>query len=70
MTRTHTPPANGGPAPAEPSSRRIVCLDALRGVGVLGVLIMNVYAFSMPFAAYTNPLIMGGTDVLNLGTRQ
>lgn len=67
MTSTPASPASGAPSPAEPVTRRIVCLDALRGVGVLGILVMNVYVFSMPFAAYTNPLIMGGTDVLNLG---
>ena len=67
MTENRTPPVAGDPAPA-PATRRIVSLDALRGVGVLGILVMNVYAFSMPFAAYGNPLVMGGTDVLNLGT--
>jgi uncharacterized protein len=34
----------------------------------MGILVMNVYAFAMPLAAYYNPLIMGGTDVLNMGT--
>ena len=29
---------------------------------------MNIYAFAMPFPAYANPLLMGGTDTLNLGT--
>ena len=43
-------------------------MDTLRGVAVLGILVMNIYAFAMPFAAYNNPLIMGGTDPLNLGT--
>ena len=48
-------------------SERIASLDVLRGVGVLGILVMNVYAFAMPFPAYTNPYVMGGTDPLNLG---
>ena len=67
MTENRTPPVSGDGSPA-PATRRIMSLDALRGGGVLGILVMNVYAFSMPFAAYGNPLVMGGTDVLNLGT--
>ena len=43
-------------------------MDTLRGVAVLGILVMNIYAFAMPFAAYNNPLVMGGTDALNFGT--
>lgn len=45
---------------------RIGSLDALRGFAVLGILVMNVYAFAMPFAAYANPLIAGGTGFHNL----
>jgi len=47
---------------------RLVCLDALRGVAVLGILVMNIYAFAMPLPAYSDPLLMGGTDALNIGT--
>jgi uncharacterized protein len=47
--------------------QRIAGLDMLRGVAVLGILVMNIYAFSMPFIAYGNPLVMGGDDPLNLG---
>ena len=32
------------------------------------ILVMNIYAFAMPFIAYSNPLAMGGSDTLNLGT--
>jgi uncharacterized protein len=46
---------------------RIVCIDSLRGVAVLGILVMNVYGFAMPFMAYSDPLLMGGTDPLNMG---
>ncbi|WP_405232331.1 DUF418 domain-containing protein [Lentisalinibacter salinarum] len=49
-------------------AERITAIDTLRGVAVLGILVMNVYAFAMPFAAYTNPLIMGGEEWYNLGT--
>lgn len=47
---------------------RIASLDVLRGVAVLGILVMNIYAFAMPFIAYANPLLMGGTEPHNLGT--
>jgi uncharacterized protein len=59
------PGRNAGPITA---AERLLSLDALRGVAVMGILVMNVYAFAMPFAAYYNPLIMGGTDALNMGT--
>ena len=40
---------------------RIVELDALRGLAVIGIVAMNVIAFSMPNAAYFNPRAYGGT---------
>ncbi|MEJ2604567.1 MAG: DUF418 domain-containing protein [Gammaproteobacteria bacterium] len=74
MTETR-PPAGGTPdgprdtaaGPVSPGER-ITTLDTLRGVAVLGILVMNIYAFAMPFAAYSNPLIMGGLEWYNLGT--
>ncbi len=39
---------------------RYETLDLLRGVAVLGILVMNIAAFSMPTAAYTNPKLWGG----------
>lgn len=50
------------------AGERIVAIDTLRGVAVLGILVMNIYAFAMPFAAYTDPLIMGGREWYNLAT--
>lgn len=47
---------------------RIASLDVLRGIAVLGILVMNIYAFAMPFIAYGNPLAMGGTEMHNIGT--
>lgn len=49
-------------------SERLVAIDTLRGVAVLGILVMNIYAFAMPFVAYQNPLAYGGTEWYNLGT--
>ena len=61
----NTPAPKAGPVQ---TAERFLCLDALRGVAVLGILVMNIYAFAMPFSAYANPLIMGGTEAHNLGT--
>ena len=60
-----SPPATVGPVTG---AERIDSLDVLRGVAILGILVMNIYAYAMPFSAYSNPLLMGGTDALNLGT--
>ncbi|MFB0612878.1 DUF418 domain-containing protein [Aurantiacibacter poecillastricola] len=50
---------------AAPSShRRIEALDALRGVAVCGIALMNVIAFAMPANAYLNPRVHGGTGPL------
>ena len=57
-------PVHGAPVTA---SERIASLDMLRGVAILGVLVMNIYAFAMPLSAYANPLRMGGSDPYNLG---
>lgn len=55
-----------GPAPSSlPDSRqRVVALDALRGVAVIGIAAMNVIAFAMPANAYFNPAVWGGTGPL------
>ena len=47
---------------------RLVSLDALRGVAILGILVMNIYMFAMPFVGYMNPLAFGGTEPINVGT--
>ncbi|MDH3746678.1 MAG: DUF418 domain-containing protein [Gammaproteobacteria bacterium] len=60
--------ASGVTAEPVSSSERLISLDVLRGVAVLGILVMNIYAFAMPFIAYSNPLAMGGLEPLNIGT--
>ncbi|AWW72995.1 hypothetical protein CD351_00985 [Erythrobacter sp. KY5] len=44
---------------------RIIELDALRGLAVLGIALMNVYAFALPVQAYANPLVWGGEGALD-----
>ncbi len=66
-------PASEEAPPAPPlkpatGSDRFVAVDVLRGVAVLGILAMNIYAFTMPFIAYQNPLLYGGSTGLDLGT--
>lgn len=44
---------------------RILSIDLLRGVAVLGILVMNIQHFSMPQAAYINPTVYGDLNGLN-----
>jgi len=44
---------------------RIVSIDVLRGFAVLGILIMNIQAFSMIDATYINPTAYGDLSGLN-----
>ncbi|HJU43507.1 MAG TPA: DUF418 domain-containing protein [Vicinamibacterales bacterium] len=46
------------PAPVTASDRHDV-IDFLRGFAVLGILVMNIQSFAMPFAAYFNPTALG-----------
>lgn len=41
---------------------RISSLDVLRGFALLGIIVMNVQAFSMPIAAYFNPTAYGSLE--------
>lgn len=40
-------------------SDRYEAIDVLRGVAVLGILVMNIQSFAMVFAAYFNPTALG-----------
>ena len=48
-----------------PNSDRIIQLDALRGLAVLGIVWMNVYVFALPAQAYYNPVAWGGDTLLD-----
>lgn len=47
--------------PGHPPPARIDSLDAARGLAVCGIVLLNIYNFSMPPAAYFNPLAYGYT---------
>ena len=45
--------------PQAGTEQRIGALHVLRGVGVLGILLLNIQSFAMPSAAYLNPSVYG-----------
>jgi uncharacterized protein len=45
--------------------QRILALDALRGIAVIGIVGMNVHAFALPGPAYYNPQSFGGVGPLD-----
>ena len=49
------------------TSERILTLDTVRGVAVMGILLLNIIAFAMPEAAYMNPRAYGGSQGFDLG---
>ncbi|SEJ70618.1 uncharacterized protein SAMN05192553_10927 [Cyclobacterium xiamenense] len=55
------------PVPLSPTTaqERIQSLDLLRGIAVLGILLMNVQSLSMPGAAYLNPTAYGNLEGMN-----
>lgn len=60
-TGAPTPPPAPLPDPVAPAER-LVSVDVLRGFALLGILVMNIVAFGLPDAAYSNPLLGGGFD--------
>lgn len=57
-----TNPTNLGPIR---SAERIDSLDILRGVALLGILLMNITGFGLVFMAYGDPTIQGGAEGWN-----
>ena len=50
---------------AAPITNRIDSLDLIRGVAILGILIMNITSFSQIGMAYLNPKLGAGIDGIN-----
>ena len=50
---------------AAPSTNRIDSLDLIRGVAILGILIMNITSFSQIGMAYLNPKLGAGIEGIN-----
>ena len=48
------------------SGDRILALDTVRGVAVLGILLLNIVGFAMPAPAYFNPAAYGGSTGADL----
>jgi uncharacterized protein len=60
-----TSPLQPAVAPVRPEER-IDSVDVLRGFSLLGILLMNIVSFGLPFAAYSDPSAHGGADGGNL----
>jgi len=52
---------------AEPMAlqSRLLNIDIIRGIALLGILLMNIQAFSMNFSAYSNPTSFGDLTGIN-----
>ena len=48
---------------------RIPTLDLVRGVAVMGILLLNIIAFGLPESAYFNPRAYGGSEGADLAVR-
>src|SRR5436309_698082 len=44
---------------------RIATLDAVRGVAVMGILLLNIVSFALPAYAYVDPHFAGGAEGAN-----
>lgn len=56
----------GNPGPVAPGDR-IEALDVLRGFALLGILLLNIIGFGLPFVSYLNPAADGATEGVNFG---
>ena len=56
----------GSPLHPTLGNARIASMDVLRGVAVLGILLLNVRTFALPAAAYSSPVFGGSETPLDL----
>ena len=49
-------------------TERNTAIDTVRGVAVLGILVINIYFFALPMPVFMNPPLAGGFTGLNLLT--
>jgi uncharacterized protein len=68
MTDIAAPDTAPAAAPYAPPTGRIVTLDIVRGIAVMGILAMNIVAFAMPEAAYVNPTAYGNEGPADLAS--
>jgi uncharacterized protein len=54
--------------PSGDASNRIITLDVIRGIAVMGIFSVNVVAFAFIFPAYMNPAAAGGDQGADLAT--
>lgn len=55
-------------APLAVTGQRLRTLDAVRGIAVMGILLLNIVDFAMPGYAYVDPNYYGGADGANWWT--
>ncbi len=56
----------GAPLGPVTLSERISAVDSLRGVAVLGILLLNIPVFGFPLPAVNDPSVYGGAEGANL----
>jgi uncharacterized protein len=52
--------------PSSAPAERLFALDLVRGVAMMGILLLNIVGFGLPEAAYFNPRAYGGAQGLDL----